>query len=71
MVIRPASADYGIWFRRSDVMFRRCDDPGALGCRGASRALCTLSAKTLRASSVSTIEHLMAALARRVASTTP
>lgn len=61
MVVRPASADYGIWFRRSDVAV---GDPlvAARWDAVVPSKLCTLieNDEGLR---VSTIEHLMAALA--------
>lgn len=60
MVIRPAAADHGIWFRRTDV---------TADARIAARwdtvvpsKLCTLIANPAGVS-VSTIEHIMAALA--------
>lgn len=60
-VVRPASAEYGIWFRRLDVLGQ---DPlvPALWSAVERSPLCT---KIVNASgvSVSTIEHLMAALA--------
>ena len=61
MVVMPASADYGIWFRRTDA--------AANGAMIAARwdsvvpsRLCTLVANQAGVQ-VSTIEHLMAALA--------
>lgn len=61
MVVKPASADYGIWFRRSDV-----DGPKSMiAARWDSvvpSRLCTLVGNAAGVQ-VSTIEHLMAALA--------
>ncbi len=61
LTILPASAEYGIWFRRTDL------DPrtGMIAARWdnvAEARLCTLIANE-HGASVSTIEHLMAALA--------
>ncbi len=61
LAILPASAEYGIWFRRTDM------DPrtGMIAARWdnvADTRLCTLIANE-HGASVSTIEHLMAALA--------
>lgn len=61
MVVRPASADYGIWFRRSDVTDRDALVPARWDAVVASR-LCTLLANGAGVQ-VSTVEHLMAALA--------
>lgn len=61
MVVHPASADYGIWFRRTDVLGMDAMIPAAWNAVQASR-LCTLVANEAGVS-VSTIEHLMAALA--------
>jgi UDP-3-O-[3-hydroxymyristoyl] N-acetylglucosamine deacetylase len=61
MVIEPASADYGIWFRRVDVM----DGDAMIAARWDNveqSPLCTLI-KNASGVSVSTIEHIMAALA--------
>jgi len=61
MRILPASAHYGIWFRRTDLGRRE----GLIAARwdNVSRSpLCTLVANE-HGASVSTIEHLMAALA--------
>jgi UDP-3-O-[3-hydroxymyristoyl] N-acetylglucosamine deacetylase len=61
MVVKPASADYGIWFRRTD--------PGGQGAMIAARWDCVLPSRlctmvgTAGGVQVSTIEHLMAALA--------
>ena len=61
MVLRPASADYGIWFRRTDLTSGDTLIPARWDAVVPSR-LCTLVANAAGAS-VSTIEHLMAALA--------
>lgn len=61
MVIEPASADYGIWFRRVDVL----DADPMIAARWDNveqSPLCTLI-KNAAGVSVSTIEHIMAALA--------
>ena len=61
MTIRPASAEYGIWFRRTDVD----EDKGLIPARYDSvriSPLCTLI-ENHHGVSVSTIEHVMAALA--------
>lgn len=60
MTIHPASAEYGIWFRRSDL-----DGDNLIPARWDAvvpSKLCTLIANRSGAS-VSTIEHVMAALA--------
>jgi UDP-3-O-[3-hydroxymyristoyl] N-acetylglucosamine deacetylase len=60
MDVRPASADYGIWFRRTDI-----DGPAAMVAAQWDRVtpsrLCTVIENDA-GTSVSTIEHLMAAL---------
>ncbi len=61
MVVRPASADYGIWFRRVDVTDRDAMVPARWDAVVPSR-LCTL-VENAAGVSVSTIEHVMAALA--------
>ena len=61
MVVRPASADYGIWFRRVDVTDRDAMVPARWDAVVPSR-LCTLVENAVGVS-VSTIEHVMAALA--------
>jgi len=61
MVVRPASAGYGIWFRRTDVMQGDPLIPALWDAVVPSR-LCTLIAND-DGISVSTIEHIMAALA--------
>lgn len=61
MVVRPASADYGIWFRRIDLT----KGDTLIAARWDTvvpSKLCTLVANDDGAS-VSTIEHIMAALA--------
>ncbi len=61
VVVRPASAEYGIWFRRVDM--RDCDNLiPALYENVCDTQLCTKIANAAGAS-VSTIEHLMAAFA--------
>jgi UDP-3-O-[3-hydroxymyristoyl] N-acetylglucosamine deacetylase len=61
MVIKPASADYGIWFRRSDLTSGDTMIAARWDAVVQSR-LCTLVANA-SGNSVSTIEHVMAALA--------
>ena len=61
MVVRPASADYGIWFRRTDLLQGDPMIPARWDAVVPSK-LCTLVANDDGAS-VSTIEHIMAALA--------
>lgn len=61
LTVRPASADYGIWFRRSDVAGRDALIPAIWNAVTPSR-LCTVVENSAGVS-VSTIEHLMAALA--------
>ena len=61
MVLRPASADYGVWFRRTDIMTGDALVPARWDAVVPSK-LCTLVANGAGVS-VSTIEHLMAALA--------
>ena len=61
MVVRPAAADHGIWFRRTDLAQGDTLIPAIWDAVVPSR-LCTLVANGDGAS-VSTIEHLMAALA--------
>ena len=61
MTVSPASADYGIWFRRTDL--DNCDTLIAARWHTVVPSkLCTLVANDDGAS-VSTIEHIMAALA--------
>ena len=60
MVLRPASADYGIWFRRTDLA-----GDTLIPARWDSvepTSLCTFLTNG-RGASVQTVEHLMAALA--------
>ncbi len=61
MTIHPASADYGIWFRRADILLGDAMIPARWDAVEQT-ALCT---RVLNDSgvSVSTIEHVMAALA--------
>lgn len=61
MVVRPASADYGIWFRRTDVTDA---DPmiAALWDQVVPSQLCTV-VENDAGTRVSTIEHVMAAIA--------
>ena len=61
VVVRPASADYGIWFRRTDLASGDPMIPATWSAVVPSR-LCTRIANAA-GNSVSTIEHLMAALA--------
>ena len=61
MTVRPASANYGIWFRRSDVIGRDAMIPAVWDAVTPSR-LCTVI-ENADGISVSTIEHIMAALA--------
>jgi UDP-3-O-[3-hydroxymyristoyl] N-acetylglucosamine deacetylase len=60
MTVRPASADYGIWFRRTDVLNA---DPmiAARWDAVTPSRLCTVI-ENASGVSVSTIEHIMAAL---------
>jgi UDP-3-O-[3-hydroxymyristoyl] N-acetylglucosamine deacetylase len=60
MTVRPASADYGIWFKRVDVT----DRDALIAARWdqvTDSRLCTIVENTA-GTSVSTIEHVMAAL---------
>lgn len=61
MVVQPASANYGIWFRRTDVRGRDAMIPARWDAVVQS-PLCTQIAND-DGVSVSTIEHVMAALA--------
>lgn len=61
MTVRPASADYGIWFRRTDLTGIDSLIPAIWSAVTPSR-LCTV-VENAAGASVSTIEHLMAALA--------
>jgi UDP-3-O-[3-hydroxymyristoyl] N-acetylglucosamine deacetylase len=61
MVVRPASADYGIWFRRTDITSGDALVPARWDAVVPSR-LCTEIGNTSGVT-VSTVEHIMAALA--------
>lgn len=61
MRVHPASANYGVWFRRTDVIGRDPMVPAIWDAVTPSR-LCTLIGNAAGVS-VSTIEHVMAALA--------
>ena len=61
MVVHPASAEYGIWFRRTDVLGRDTLVPARWDAVTPSE-LCTKITNS-DGVSVSTIEHIMAALA--------
>ncbi|MDH3262936.1 MAG: UDP-3-O-acyl-N-acetylglucosamine deacetylase [Paracoccaceae bacterium] len=61
MTIRPASAEYGVWFRRLDVEGRHAMVP-ALWDAVVPARLCTRIANSAGVE-VSTVEHVMAALA--------
>ncbi|MFT6605033.1 MAG: UDP-3-O-[3-hydroxymyristoyl] N-acetylglucosamine deacetylase [Halocynthiibacter sp.] len=61
MVVRPAAADHGIWFRRSDMALGNNLIP-AIWDAVVSSQLCTLLHNEAGAK-VSTVEHIMAALA--------
>lgn len=61
MVVNPASADYGIWFRRTDALTGDAMIPARWDAVEPSR-LCTLLSNDAGLT-VSTVEHLMAALA--------
>lgn len=61
MVVKPASADYGIWFRRTDLAMGDTMIAARWDTVVPSR-LCTL-VENASGHSVSTIEHIMAALA--------
>ena len=61
MVVRPASADYGIWFKRTDITSGDCMIAARWDQVVPSR-LCTLIRNDAGVE-VSTIEHVMAALA--------
>ncbi len=61
MVVHPASADYGIWFHRTDLVQGDAMVPARWDAVVPSR-LCTL-VRNAAGAEVSTIEHLMAALA--------
>jgi UDP-3-O-[3-hydroxymyristoyl] N-acetylglucosamine deacetylase len=61
MVIHPASAEYGIWFRRTDITDRDNMVPARYDSVADAR-LCTRLVNAAGVS-VSTVEHVMAALA--------
>lgn len=61
MTVHPAAEDHGIWFRRTDVTGADARVPAQWDAVVPSR-LCTLVANAA-GTSVSTIEHIMAALA--------
>ncbi len=61
MTIRPAPAEYGIWFRRTDVRIRDAMIPARWHAVTPSE-LCT-KISNAHAVTVSTIEHIMAAIA--------
>ena len=61
MVVAPAPADHGIWFRRTDIADRDAMIPARWDAVTPSR-LCTVI-ENADGVSVSTIEHIMAALA--------
>jgi UDP-3-O-[3-hydroxymyristoyl] N-acetylglucosamine deacetylase len=61
MTVCPASAEHGIWFRRTDVIGSDPMVPAHFGSVVASR-LCTLLGNPSGVT-VSTVEHIMAALA--------
>lgn len=61
MTVRPAMAEYGLWFRRTDVLDHDALIAAHWSAVQPSR-LCTVIANA-KGDSVSTIEHVMAALA--------
>jgi len=61
MIVRPASADYGIWFRRTDLIAGDTLIPARWDSVIPSK-LCTLL-ENPEGVSISTVEHIMAALA--------
>ncbi len=61
MVLRPASADYGVWFSRTDLTGNDAMIPARWDAVVPSK-LCTMISNAAGVT-VSTIEHLMAALA--------
>nr|WP_319948331.1 UDP-3-O-acyl-N-acetylglucosamine deacetylase [uncultured Shimia sp.] len=61
MTIHPASADYGVWFRRTDILLGDAMIPARWDVVEQT-ALCT-RIKNTAGVTVSTIEHVMAALA--------
>ena len=60
MTVRPASADYGVWFKRTDVLFADTLIPARWDAVNQS-PLCT-RLENAAGVSVSTVEHVMAAL---------
>lgn len=60
MTVRPASANYGIWFHRTDVIGSNAMVPAIWDAVTSSR-LCTV-VENSAGISVSTVEHIMAAL---------
>ena len=61
MVVRPASADYGIWFNRTDILTGDALIPARWDAVEPS-SLCTQLSNG-KGATVRTVEHLMAALA--------
>ena len=61
MTLQPASADYGIWFRRTDILVGDAMIPARWDAVEQT-ALCTRIVNAAGVS-ISTIEHIMAALA--------
>lgn len=61
MTVQPASAEYGIWFRRTDVIGR--DAMVQAHWSSVSNAKLCTEISNAAGTSVSTIEHVMAALA--------
>lgn len=61
LILRPASAHYGIWFRRTDILVGDAMIPARWDAVDRS-PLCT-RIENAAGATVSTIEHLMAALA--------
>ena len=61
LIIEPASADYGIWFRRTDILLGDAMIPARWDAVHQT-PLCT-RIENASGVSVSTVEHIMAALA--------
>ncbi|GGE47259.1 UDP-3-O-acyl-N-acetylglucosamine deacetylase [Actibacterium pelagium] len=61
LVVRPASAEYGVWFRRTDLTEGDTLIPARWNAVSSTQ-LCT-KIENVDGASVSTIEHIMAALA--------
>ncbi len=61
MTVRPASPEYGVWFKRTDVLFADALIPARWDVVNQS-PLCT-KLENAAGVSVSTVEHVMAALA--------